>query len=89
MRITGVGSSSRGLLDQMKVSLVDFARSSFIVRERRHSLFLVFPKKNKDNIKIDEVRWFKKMAKSTFALSEDQLEKLIKTGDFRPVKCYE
>ena len=41
------------------------------------------------NIKTDEVRWFKKMAKSTFELSEDQLEKLIKTGDFRPVKCNE
>jgi len=26
------------------------------------------------------------MAKSTFALSEEQLEKLIKTGDFIPVK---
>jgi hypothetical protein len=41
------------------------------------------------SIKIDEVRWFKKMAKSTFALSEDQLEKLIKTRDFKPVKCHE
>ena len=61
---------------------------SIILYRREHKAFFVFgfPKNNKDNIKTDEVRWFKKMAKSTFELSEDQLEKLIKTGDFRPVK---
>ena len=65
-------------------------RSIILYRQGEKAFFVFgFPKKNKDNIKIDEVRWFKKMAKSTFALSEDQLEKLIKTGDFRPVKCYE
>ena len=65
-------------------------RSIILYRQGEKAFFVFgFPKKDKDNIKIDEVRWFKKMAKSTFALSEDQLEKLIKTGDFRPVKCYE
>ncbi len=64
---------------------------SIILYHREHKAFFVFgfPKSDKDNIKTDEVRWFKKMAKSTFELSEDQLEKLIKTGDFRSVKCDE
>ena len=65
-------------------------RSIILYRQGEKAFFVFgFPKKDKDNIKIDEVRWFKKMAKSTFELSEDQLEKLIKTGDFRPVKCNE
>ena len=64
---------------------------SIILYHQGEKAFFVFgfPKKDKDNIKIAEVRWFKKMAKSTFELSEDQLEKLIKTGDFRSVKCDE
>ena len=64
---------------------------SIILYRREHKVFFVFgfPKNDKDNIKTDEVRWFKKMAKSTFKLSEDQLEKFIKTGDFQPVKCNE
>ena len=65
-------------------------RSIILYRQGKKAFFVFgFLKKEKDNIKIDEVRWFKKMAKSTFALSEDQLEKLIKTGDFRSVKCHE
>ena len=65
-------------------------RSIILYRQGEKAFFVFgFLKKEKDNIKIDEVRWFKKMAKSTFALSEDQLEKLIKTGDFRSVKCHE
>ncbi len=65
-------------------------RSIILYRQDEKAFFVFgFPKKDKDNIKIDEVRWFKKMAKSTFALSEDQLEKLIKAGDFRPVKYHE
>lgn len=61
---------------------------SIILYHRQDKAFFVygFPKKDRDNIKTDEIRWFKKMAKSTFALSEEQLEKLIKTGDFIPVK---
>ncbi len=65
-------------------------RSIILYRQDEKAVFVFgFPKKDKDNIKIDEVRWFKKMAKSTFALSEDQLAKLIKAGDFRPVKYHE
>jgi len=65
-------------------------RSIILYRQEEKAFFVFgFPKKDKDNIKIDEVRWFKKMAKSTFALSDDQLEKLIKAGDFQLVKCYE
>ena len=48
-----------------------------------------FPKKYKDNIKTDEVRWFKKMEKTIFDLSADQLEKLIKKGEFKPVTSHE
>ena len=41
---------------------------SIILYRREHKVFFVFgfPKNDKDNIKTDEVRWFKKMAKSTF-----------------------
>ncbi len=64
---------------------------SIILYRRENKAFFVFgfSKKDKDNIKTDEVRWFKKMAKSTFALSEEQIDTLIKTGDLRPVQCHE
>lgn len=85
MRITEVESSNK---DNEGKS--GGFRSIILFRQEEYAFFVFgFSKKDKDNIKIDEVRWFKKMAKSTFALSEDQLEKLIKAGDFRPVKCHE
>ena len=60
-------------------------RSIILYRQGEKAFFVFgFPKKDKDNIKIDEVRWFKKMAKSTFALSEDQLENSLKPGTLSP-----
>lgn len=73
MQIMEAELSSRELLDQMRGN-----QAAFFVYG--------FPKKDKDNIKTDEIRWFKKMAKSTFALSEEQLEQLITTGNFIPVE---
>jgi len=62
-------------------------RSIVLYRAKEKAFFVYgFPKKDKDNIKTDEIRWFKKMAKSTFALSEEQLEQLITTGNFIPVE---
>lgn len=48
-----------------------------------------FPKNERDSIGKVEEREFKKLAQITFALSDAQIEKLINTGAYNPVKCYE
>lgn len=45
-----------------------------------------FSKKNRDNINKIEEREFKELAKITFALSDDQLAKLINNGVFKEIK---
>lgn len=65
-------------------------RSIILYRQRDKAFFVFgYPKKDRDNLKKDEVADFKKMAKITFELSEQQLNKLVKEGVFRPVKCHE
>ena len=45
-----------------------------------------FPKNERDNISKGEEREFKELAKVTFALSDDQLAKLIRDGVYTEVK---
>jgi hypothetical protein len=64
---------------------------SIILYHRGDKAFFVygFPKNAQDNISKDEERGFKELAKITFALSDDQLKELIKTGAYMVVKCEE
>ena len=48
-----------------------------------------FAKNERDNISSAEVREFKAYAKELFLLSDDNLNKLIKTGALTPIDCYE
>ncbi len=48
-----------------------------------------FAKNERDNISSVEVREFKAYAKELFLLSDDNLNKLIKTGALTPIDCYE
>jgi len=48
-----------------------------------------FPKNAQNNITMADVKEYKELAKITFALSDDKLEKLIQTGAFKAVACYE
>ena len=45
-----------------------------------------FPKNERENIDEAEERAFKELAKITFAFSEDEIRKLIETGEYREVK---
>ena len=53
--------------------------------------FLVygFTKNAQDNINKADEREFKQLAKITFALTDEELQKLIKTGAYTAVTCYE
>ncbi|WP_076791887.1 type II toxin-antitoxin system RelE/ParE family toxin [Chlorobium sp. KB01] len=48
-----------------------------------------FPKNEQENISKADVKEYKELAKITFALSDDKLNKLIQTGALKAVKCYE
>lgn len=46
-----------------------------------------FSKSERGNIDEAEEREFKELAKVTFAFSDDQIAKLVKTGAYKEVKC--
>ncbi|MDR3555189.1 MAG: type II toxin-antitoxin system RelE/ParE family toxin [Syntrophobacteraceae bacterium] len=46
-----------------------------------------FSKNERDNINKFEEREFKELAKITFALTEDEFGKLIKTGVYKEIRC--
>ena len=46
-----------------------------------------FPKSERANINKVEERYFKKLAKMTFAFSDNEIAKLVKTGQYKEVKC--
>lgn len=46
-----------------------------------------FLKNKRDNINEAEEREFKELARITFALSDDDLAKLIETGAYKEVMC--
>ena len=48
-----------------------------------------FPKNAQDNITKADVKEYKALAKITFALCDEKLGKLIQTGAFKAVTCYE
>ncbi len=61
-------------------------RSIVIYREGNKAFFVYgFPKSNLGNIRDDEVEQFKKAAKSILALSDNQIRKLIESGQFEEV----
>ncbi len=64
---------------------------SVILYRRGDKAFFVygFLKSERENINEAEEQEFKKLAKVTFALSEDELAKLVKTGVYKEVKCDE
>ena len=64
---------------------------SIIFYYRGDKAFFVygFPKNAQDNITKADVKEYKELAKITFALCDEKLEKLIQTGAFKAVTCYE
>lgn len=61
-------------------------RSILIYRQGKKAFFVFgFPKSNLGNIGDDEVEQFKKAAKSILALSDNQIRKLIESGQFEEV----
>lgn len=61
-------------------------RSIVIYRRGKKAFFVFgFPKSNLGNIRDDEVEQFKKAAKSILALSDNQIRKLIESGQFEEV----
>ena len=65
-------------------------RAIILFRREERSFFVYgFSKNARENISKDEERAFKELAKITFALSDDELETLIKKGAFKPVEYHE
>jgi hypothetical protein len=62
---------------------------SVILYRRGDKAFFVygFLKSERENINEAEEQEFKKLAKVTFAFSDDELTKLIKKGAYKEVKC--
>ncbi len=62
-------------------------RSIVLYRKGDKALFVYgFPKSDLGNIRDDEQEQFKKAAKPIFALSDEQIRKLIEIGQFEEVK---
>ncbi len=61
-------------------------RSIVLYRKGDKALFVYgFPKSDLGNIRDDEQEQFKKVAKSIFALSDEQIRQLIENGQFEEV----
>jgi hypothetical protein len=62
---------------------------SVILYHRDNRAFFVygFPKNERENIDDDEEQSFKDLAKVLFALSDDEIAKLVKTGIYKEIKC--
>lgn len=61
-------------------------RSIVLYRQGEKAFFVYgFPKSELDNIRDDEEEQFKKAAKNTFALTEEQLRLLVEDGQFEEV----
>ena len=61
----------------------------FYYRGNRAFFIYGFPKNAQDNITKAEVKEYKELEKITFSLSDEKLEKLIQTGAFKAITCYE
>ncbi|MBB3560111.1 hypothetical protein FHX06_001422 [Rhizobium sp. BK512] len=62
-------------------------RTVILYRKEERAFFVYgFPKSARANIEEDEERAFKKMAKHVLNLSDTQLEKLVKSREFKEVK---
>jgi len=62
---------------------------SIILFRRGDKAFFVygFLKSERENINDAQEQSFRELAKVTFAFSDDQLAKLVKTGAYKEVKC--
>ncbi len=61
-------------------------RSIIIFRKGERAFFVYgFAKRDRDNLESDEIAAFKKSAKAFFALSDQQLNALLKDGDLTEV----
>ncbi len=59
--------------------------TSFIRKGERAFFVYGFAKRDRDNLESDEIAAFKKSAKAFFALSDKQLNALLKDGDLTEV----
>ena len=63
-------------------------RSVILYRKGDKAFFVHgFPKNERENIGEVDERELKKLAKLTFAFSDDELAKLVKTGAYKEIKC--
>jgi hypothetical protein len=65
-------------------------RSVILYRKGDKAFFVHgFAKNERENIDEVEERELKKLAKATFAFSDDELAKLVKTGAYEEVICHD
>lgn len=65
-------------------------RSIIYYRQGDKAFFVYgFSKNDRDNIEDDEKREFKRQAKITFGLNDEQLEKLLKNETYQEVKSHD
>lgn len=65
-------------------------RSIILFRIEEKSFFIYgFPKNQRENITIQELKGFKKLAKDLSIVNDDKLLQLIEEGEFTEVKCHD
>jgi hypothetical protein len=65
-------------------------RSVILYYRGKRAFFVYgFPKSERENIDEEEERDFKDLAKVLFALSDNEIAKLINTGVYKEIKCYD
>jgi hypothetical protein len=63
-------------------------RSVILYRRGNRAFFIYgFPKNERENIDDAEEQGFKDLAKVLFALSDDEIAKLVKTGVYKEIQC--
>ena len=63
-------------------------RSVILYRRGNRAFFVYgFSKNERENIDDDEEQGFKDLAKVLFALSDDEIAKLVKTGVYKEIQC--
>jgi hypothetical protein len=79
-------SSSKGSNGQDRASRVGTERSSFSAGGERAVFAYGFAKSHKANIDSDEEKQFKEAARHVLGLTKNQIEELLKNGDFVEVR---
>lgn len=61
-------------------------RTILLYRRGTRAFFVYgFPKNERDNLREDEVKQLKRLAKETFALSDAQIDRLVENGTYQEV----